>query len=85
MPGWLEPLLVRIAVEPQTVVCPVIDVISDDSFEYHYRDSSGVNVGGFDWNLQVYSIPIWQQLTYSKRFISTLLSDFQVLDIYNEP
>nr|XP_053630695.1 putative polypeptide N-acetylgalactosaminyltransferase 9 isoform X3 [Cherax quadricarinatus] len=50
--GWLEPLLVRIAVDPHIVVCPVIDVISDDNFEYHYRDSSGVNVGGFDWNLQ---------------------------------
>lgn len=50
--GWLEPLLMPIAKEPLTVVCPVIDVISDDTFEYHYRDSSGVNVGGFDWNLQ---------------------------------
>lgn len=36
------------------MVCPVIDVISDDTFEYHYRDSTGVNVGGFDWNLQVW-------------------------------
>lgn len=51
--GWLEPLLARIAQDPQTVVCPVIDVVSDDSLEYHYRDSSGVNVGGFDWSLQV--------------------------------
>ncbi|XP_069971983.1 putative polypeptide N-acetylgalactosaminyltransferase 9 isoform X3 [Penaeus vannamei] len=50
--GWLEPLLRRIALDPHIVVCPVIDVISDDDFEYHYRDSSGVNVGGFDWNLQ---------------------------------
>lgn len=30
----------------------MIDVISDSTFEYHYRDSGGVNVGGFDWNLQ---------------------------------
>ncbi len=52
-PGWLEPLLDRIARDPQTVVCPVIDVIDDDTLEFHYRDSSGVNVGGFDWNLQV--------------------------------
>lgn len=52
--GWLEPLLRRIALDPHIVVCPVIDVISDDDFEYHYRDSSGVNVGGFDWNLQVW-------------------------------
>ena len=52
--GWLEPLLTPIAKDPLTVVCPVIDVISDDTFEYHYRDSTGVNVGGFDWNLQVW-------------------------------
>lgn len=53
IPGWLEPLLDRIARDPTTVVCPVIDVIDDTSLEYHWRDSGGVNVGGFDWNLQV--------------------------------
>ncbi|XP_072767780.1 putative polypeptide N-acetylgalactosaminyltransferase 9 isoform X2 [Anoplolepis gracilipes] len=50
--GWLEPLLDRIARDPTTVVCPVIDVIDDTTLEYHWRDSGGVNVGGFDWNLQ---------------------------------
>lgn len=51
--GWLEPLLDRIARDPKTVVCPVIDVISDKTFEYHFRgDASAINVGGFDWNLQ---------------------------------
>lgn len=50
--GWLEPLLDRIARDSTTVVCPVIDVIDDTTLEYHWRDSSGVNVGGFDWNLQ---------------------------------
>jgi hypothetical protein len=51
--GWLEPLLDRIARDPHNVVCPVIDVIDDATMEYHHRDSTGVNVGGFDWNLQV--------------------------------
>lgn len=51
--GWLEPLLDRIARDSTTVVCPVIDVIDDSTLEYHWRDSGGVNVGGFDWNLQV--------------------------------
>lgn len=50
--GWLEPLLDRIARNSTTVVCPVIDVIDDSSMEYHFRDAGGVNVGGFDWNLQ---------------------------------
>lgn len=50
--GWLEPLLDRIARDSTTVVCPVIDVIDDTTLEYHFRDSTGVNVGGFDWNLQ---------------------------------
>ncbi|KOC66788.1 Putative polypeptide N-acetylgalactosaminyltransferase 9 [Habropoda laboriosa] len=50
--GWLEPLLDRIARDSTTVVCPVIDVIDDTTLEYHWRDSGGVNVGGFDWNLQ---------------------------------
>ena len=51
--GWLEPLMDRIGRDATTVVCPVIDVISDDTMEYHHRDAAGVNVGGFDWNLQV--------------------------------
>lgn len=50
--GWLEPLLDRIARNTTTVVCPVIDVIDDTTLQYHYHDSSGVQVGGFDWNLQ---------------------------------
>lgn len=48
----MEPLLDRIARNTSTVVCPVIDVIDDTTLQYHYHDSSGVQVGGFDWNLQ---------------------------------
>jgi polypeptide N-acetylgalactosaminyltransferase len=50
-PGWLEPLLDRIARNSTTVVCPVIDVISDDTLAYH--GGAYFAVGGFDWNLQV--------------------------------
>lgn len=32
--GWLQPLLERVAEDPTRVVCPVIDVISMDSFQY---------------------------------------------------
>ena len=49
-PGWLEPLLDRIARDPTNVVCPVIDVIDTETLEY--MGSSYFAVGGFDWNLQ---------------------------------
>ncbi|KAJ1364036.1 Polypeptide N-acetylgalactosaminyltransferase 5 [Parelaphostrongylus tenuis] len=52
MKGWLEPLLDRIKRDPTTVVCPVIDVIDDETFEYHYSKAYFTNVGGFDWGLQ---------------------------------
>lgn len=47
--GWLEPLLARIANDRKTVVCPIIDVISDDSFEY--ITASDMTWGGFNWKL----------------------------------
>uniref|UniRef100_A0AAF5PRR9 Polypeptide N-acetylgalactosaminyltransferase n=1 Tax=Wuchereria bancrofti TaxID=6293 RepID=A0AAF5PRR9_WUCBA len=50
--GWVEPLLDRIKKNPKTVVCPVIDVIDDNTFEYHYSKAYFTNVGGFDWSLQ---------------------------------
>uniref|UniRef100_A0AC34RJB3 Polypeptide N-acetylgalactosaminyltransferase n=1 Tax=Panagrolaimus sp. JU765 TaxID=591449 RepID=A0AC34RJB3_9BILA len=58
MEGWIEPLLDRIARDKTTVVCPVIDVIDDNTFEYHYSKAFFTNVGGFDWSLQFNWHPI---------------------------
>lgn len=55
--GWLEPLLTRIANDRTTVVCPIIDVISDDTFEY--VTASDQTWGGFNWklNFRWYRVP----------------------------
>ncbi|XP_055295558.1 polypeptide N-acetylgalactosaminyltransferase 5 isoform X1 [Sitodiplosis mosellana] len=55
--GWLEPLLTRIAKDRTTVVCPIIDVISDDTFEY--VTASDQTWGGFNWklNFRWYRVP----------------------------
>jgi polypeptide N-acetylgalactosaminyltransferase len=58
MEGWAEPLLDRIHRDQTTVVCPVIDVIDDNTFEYHYSKAFFTNVGGFDWSLQFNWHPI---------------------------
>lgn len=50
-PGWLEPLLERIAIDPTIVVCPVIDVIDDSTLYFSYQSESGLQVGGFKWGL----------------------------------
>ncbi|CDW56563.1 glycosyl transferase, group 2 family protein [Trichuris trichiura] len=59
MENWLPPLLDRIHKDQKNVVCPVIDVIDDETFQYHYSKASFTQVGGFDWSLQFswHSIP----------------------------
>ncbi|XP_042221313.1 putative polypeptide N-acetylgalactosaminyltransferase 9, partial [Homarus americanus] len=49
--GWLEPLLDRIARDSTIVVCPVIDVIADDTFQIRLSKARDVQVGGFNWGL----------------------------------
>ncbi|XP_055376433.1 polypeptide N-acetylgalactosaminyltransferase 5 isoform X2 [Condylostylus longicornis] len=55
--GWLEPLLARIVQNRRTVVCPIIDVISDETFEY--VTASDQTWGGFNWklNFRWYRVP----------------------------
>jgi len=47
--GWLEPLLTRIKESRTTVICPVIDIISDDNFSY--TKSFENHWGAFNWQL----------------------------------
>jgi len=47
--NWLEPMLLRVAEDPRRVVCPIIDVISMENFDY--IGASADLRGGFDWNL----------------------------------
>lgn len=54
--GWLEPLLARVAVDRKIVVAPLIDVISDDTFEY--VTASDTTWGGFNWQLNFRWYPV---------------------------
>ena len=55
--GWLEPLLSEVATNRKAVVCPIIDVISDETFEY--VSASDMTWGGFNWklNFRWYRVP----------------------------
>ncbi|KAL4608974.1 polypeptide N-acetylgalactosaminyltransferase 13-like isoform X4 [Arapaima gigas] len=57
--GWLEPLLARVKEDRRAVVCPIIDVISDDTFEY--MAGSDMTYGGFNWKLNFRWYPVPQR------------------------
>lgn len=48
-PGWLEALVSRVAEDRKRVVCPVIDIISDETFAY--VRSFDLYWGAFNWDL----------------------------------
>lgn len=56
---WLPPLLEVIARNRQTVVCPLIDMINADTFQYI---ASPLVKGGFNWGLHFQ----WEPLDLSK-------------------
>ncbi|XP_028820317.1 polypeptide N-acetylgalactosaminyltransferase 12 [Denticeps clupeoides] len=60
--GWLEPLLQRIKEEPTAVVCPVIDVIDWNTFQYLGHPGEP-QIGGFDWRLVFtwHTVPDYEQ------------------------
>ncbi|CAH8605434.1 unnamed protein product [Heterobilharzia americana] len=53
--NWLPPLLDPIAENYRTVVCPFIDVIDADNFEYRAQDEGAR--GAFDWELYYKRLP----------------------------
>jgi len=55
--GWLEPMLAEIFRNRKAVVCPIIDVLSDQTFEY--ITASDMTWGGFNWklNFRWYRVP----------------------------
>nr|KAF6474186.1 polypeptide N-acetylgalactosaminyltransferase 15 [Rousettus aegyptiacus] len=60
-PGWLEPLLSRIAGDRSRVVSPVIDVIDWKTFQYY--PSRDLQRGVLDWKLDFH----WEPLPESER------------------
>ncbi|XP_061193808.1 probable N-acetylgalactosaminyltransferase 9 isoform X2 [Saccostrea echinata] len=48
-PGWIEPILHRIKVSPNSVICPIVDAIDAGTLEY--SKNGGYQVGGFSWSL----------------------------------
>lgn len=49
-PGWVEPLLARIAESRSNVVCPAIEVLNADTFAYQ-GSANADQRGGFGWDL----------------------------------
>lgn len=49
-PGWVEPLMARIAESRSNVVCPAIEVINADTFAYQ-GSANADQRGGFGWDL----------------------------------
>ena len=47
--GWMEPLLHRIKESRTSLVCPVIDIINDDTFAY--TKSFSLHWGAFNWEM----------------------------------
>ena len=48
--GWYEPLAARIKADWSNVVCPVIDIVNQDTFTYQSVGNAFV-MGSFNWNL----------------------------------
>lgn len=71
VPGWLEPLLERIGENETAVVCPVIDTIDWNTYEF-YMQTGEPMIGGFDWRLtfQWHAVPDYERQRRKSRIDS---------------
>lgn len=54
----LEPMLHRIKEQRSAVVCPIIDVINDETFAYMFSSDHKFQIGGFTWSGHFTWIPV---------------------------
>ncbi|KAJ3608813.1 hypothetical protein NHX12_023343 [Muraenolepis orangiensis] len=76
VPGWIEPLLERIGENQSTIVCPVIDTIDWNTFEF-YMQTDLPMIGGFDWRLT------FQSPTMAGGLFAVSKAYFQYLGTYD--
>lgn len=55
-PGWLEPLLEQIKADRKVAVCPIIDIINEDTFAF--TRSFELHLGAINWGLNFRWFPI---------------------------
>lgn len=56
-PNWLPPLVAEIAVNRTTVVCPTVDSVDADTYEYHPQ-GDGLCRGIFNWDFWYKRVPV---------------------------
>ncbi|VDO96585.1 unnamed protein product [Soboliphyme baturini] len=67
---WLEPLLNRIREKPNSAVCPIIDIINPDTFNYI---ASPVCTGGLTWTLLFrWEYPPWSYFQQPEDYVKPL-------------
>ncbi|CAK5117222.1 unnamed protein product [Meloidogyne enterolobii] len=57
--NWLPPLIEPIALNYRTVVCPFVDVIDCDTYEYRAQDEGAR--GSFDWEFNYKRLPLTEE------------------------
>uniref|UniRef100_A0A5S6QK62 Polypeptide N-acetylgalactosaminyltransferase n=1 Tax=Trichuris muris TaxID=70415 RepID=A0A5S6QK62_TRIMR len=77
---WLQPLLARLQSNPDTIACPVIDIIDADSFEYV---GSPICIGGMNWKLHFkWDYPEAGYFNSTEKYIEPLSSPTMAGGVY---